>query len=535
MRAMLQRSWAFVLTHRRGLVGAGLAGAVLLGVLVWPEVADARVGGGQSYGRGRGGGGGLGGGGGGGGEVDLVFLLLHLCIRYPAIGVPLTLAVGGFLVARAVWYRGDDHRVHRTRGRLPGHGPGAGAAGLGASDLGERVGGRPRPVPGLERLRQDDPGFSLPVLYDYVVLVHRRAHEAIGNQAWAALAPFVAEAAREKLLAAHADVEQVTEVVVGGVSLTKVERRAEHDHLYVQLESTRTERLAGGSSRRVQVREQWTLRRAHGVASQGPESVERLGCPSCGASIEVTPMGACRNCDTPITAGQLTWQAVFVAVQSRVRAVVPEVGWTDGGNESSVLVPIVHDPNLAAGLRGLQGRHPEFDPAAFGKRVELVYHSLQEAWSQAEWDQARPFVTDRMYQTLRFWVERYARHGLRNRLEDVQINRVRMVKVELDAWYEAITVRLWGSMKDAIVQVSDGKVIGGNPRVARKFSEYWTFLRAAGGEAGTRGDAPGCPSCGAPLDRVNQAGICNYCGSKITTGQFDWVLARIEQPEAYRG
>ncbi len=29
------------------------------------------------------------------------------------------------------------------------------------------------------------------------------------------------------------------------------------------------------------------------------------------------------------------------------------------------------------------------------------------------------------------------------------------------------------------------------------------------------------------------AGICDYCGAKITSGDFDWVLSRIEQDEAY--
>jgi hypothetical protein len=44
-----------------------------------------------------------------------------------------------------------------------------------------------------------------------------------------------------------------------------------------------------------------------------------------------------------------------------------------------------------------------------------------------------------------------------------------------------------------------------------------------------------CPSCGAPLDNVNAAGICGYCDGKITSGRFDWVLSRIEQAEAYQG
>jgi hypothetical protein len=31
------------------------------------------------------------------------------------------------------------------------------------------------------------------------------------------------------------------------------------------------------------------------------------------------------------------------------------------------------------------------------------------------------------------------------------------------------------------------------------------------------------------------AGDCRYCRAKVTTGEFDWMLSRIEQDEAYRG
>jgi hypothetical protein len=43
-----------------------------------------------------------------------------------------------------------------------------------------------------------------------------------------------------------------------------------------------------------------------------------------------------------------------------------------------------------------------------------------------------------------------------------------------------------------------------------------------------------CPNCGAPLN-VTMVGDCAYCKVKVTTGQFDWVLSRIEQDEVYRG
>ncbi|MCC7539401.1 MAG: hypothetical protein IT379_24465, partial [Deltaproteobacteria bacterium] len=43
-----------------------------------------------------------------------------------------------------------------------------------------------------------------------------------------------------------------------------------------------------------------------------------------------------------------------------------------------------------------------------------------------------------------------------------------------------------------------------------------------------------CPSCGAPL-KINMAGACEFCSARVTTGEFDWVLSRIEQDETYRG
>ena len=245
-------------------------------------------------------------------------------------------------------------------------------------------------------------------------------------------------------------------------------------------------------------------------------------------------MGACSICGTPIAAGQLSWQVVSVELTERKPATVQRVSRSTGGEEGSWRVRIPVDPGLGAAMALLRARHSGFDEAAFGKRAALVYGRLQNAWSEGRWDEARPFVTDRMFQTLRFYVEGYERAKLKNRLEDVRLDRLEIVKVEVDKWFDAITVRLWGAMKDSVVD-SSGKVVGGNANVARKFSELWTFLRSADSTGDTKGDALVCPSCGAPLDRVSQAGICGYCDSKITSGRFDWVLARIEQPETWGG
>ena len=75
-------------------------------------------------------------------------------------------------------------------------------------------------------------------------------------------------------------------------------------------------------------------------------------------------------------------------------------------------------------------------------------------------------------------------------------------------------------------------MVSGSPKTERYFSEYWTFVRRAGLTSKDR-DATRCPNCGGPLDRVTQVGDCQYCNTRITRGDFDWILSRIEQDEAY--
>jgi hypothetical protein len=244
--------------------------------------------------------------------------------------------------------------------------------------------------------------------------------------------------------------------------------------------------------------------------------------------VEVTVLGACTNCGTGITKGQLQWQLTYFEERARTEVTGPQLALGPGGDEPAVRLPVVLSPTLASDLKALD----DFDQAVFQARVKTTFLELQSAWTEGRWQRARPFVTDRMFQTLRFWMEQYATSGLRNVLEEVSLVESRLVEAQADRWFQAVTVRIVGRMKDSTVDAK-GKVVSGNAKVARRFAEYWTFVRSVE-RAPTQGDALQCPSCGAPLDRVDETGVCGYCSSKITSGRFDWVLSRIEQPQAYR-
>lgn len=94
--------------------------------------------------------------------------------------------------------------------------------------------------------------------------------------------------------------------------------------------------------------------------------------------------------------------------------------------------------------------------------------------------------------------------------------------------------RIYASMKDWYKDKT-GKVIGGDPNRVRRFSEYWTLIRRVEAAGRVSNDPAKCPSCGAPLDKINRAGVCEYCGGKVISGAFDWVLAIITQDEEYTG
>jgi hypothetical protein len=132
-----------------------------------------------------------------------------------------------------------------------------------------------------------------------------------------------------------------------------------------------------------------------------------------------------------------------------------------------------------------------------------------------------------------FWIDNYRRLNVSNRLDNLLISETELVKVEIDRFYESVTFRIFASCMDYVIDKS-GKTIAGSSSRSRSYSEYWTFIRRTGLEKDNF-DISICPKCGAPADKMGQGGVCEYCGSKISTGEFSWVLANITQDEVYAG
>jgi len=448
-------------------------------------------------------------------------------IHYPQVGIPLViLLIAGFLMSNA-----------------------AGASSWGDSSS---LGGWqsveiPRTPTGttilkdLKRLKEEDPNFSLPLFRDFAILLYTRGAIARGTGQTEEVSPYIEAKVLQiwrGMVRGAARLEGLDNVIVGNLQIERIEGfGAAHRTIRVLFETNLTERTSTGEKTWYEktwyMRERWTFQRKSGILSKEPERMKSLGCPACGATGELQSGTRCTFCDTIIEAGEHHWSVRDAQVIDRRPWEPPEIS-SGSGEEIGTNHPTIYDPRLESEKRALQTRYPGFEINEFMARARSLFLALQEAWTSGQWEKARAYETDCLFNSHRYWIENYTRAGLRNHVEAVKIKQIHLVKIEPDAFYEAITIRIFASALDYTMD-SQGRQRDGSKDQPRSFSEYWTFIRTAGGNVDkTRGDADGCPSCGAPI-KVSAAGVCEYCDSLVTTGSFDWVLSSIEQDEVYSG
>jgi predicted lipid-binding transport protein (Tim44 family) len=136
----------------------------------------------------------------------------------------------------------------------------------------------------------------------------------------------------------------------------------------------------------------------------------------------------------------------------------------------------------------------------------MIFDELQAAWSSMKWERARPHETDNIFQMHQYWIEAYRRQGLRNAVDQCAITAMQPVKIQEDAFYQSITLRIWAQGYDYTVD-SNGQVVSGSNRKLRQWSEYWTFIRNRNVKQGPSQTTLNCPNWG-PSEQT-QPGFVN--------------------------
>ncbi|WP_394844504.1 Tim44-like domain-containing protein [Pendulispora brunnea] len=514
---------------RRILLISGIAFGVLLCVAA---VAFARPGGGQSYSggsrsRSSGGGGGSSSGGGDGGF--LIELLVWLVFRHPGIGIPVVLIVAAIFVGRSMlgskvqeWSTAATPQSVTRVQRVETPPPQA---------------ARAVPRSALDALRAIDPEFSVVLFEDFVYLLYAEIQRArAGAGRLASITAFLSPQLAQNLQAGASGASALADVrgiVIGAMRLTGFSGtsniHAATVSVELEFEVNYVEVNQQGGEQRFYVTDRMGLSRARTAQSRPPARARTLDCPNCGAPLENMRGTQCAFCQQDVGGGRFDWNVGYLSTMTKERR-GPLL--TGDVQETGTNEPTLVDPQAVPRIHAFEQRDPAFNWDAFTNRAAHIFGALQGAWSGREPARIRPYVSDNLFQSMVYWIDLYVQARCRNMNDNARILRIDLANVLSDKVYDAITVRIFATGADYTIS-DDGKVLSGSRSRERTYSEYWTFIRGSQRQGPARTDAA-CPNCGAPLD-ISMVGNCQFCRAKVTAGEFDWVLSRIEQDESYTG
>ena len=464
----------------------------------------ARPGGGHSY---------SGGGGGGGGGEGLIYLLFY--VLPPEISIPLIL---GIFIFRFV----VERRKNKRSGTVSSSPP-----------ISARIKTANRADIELHDLKNQDPNFSEVLFLDFAASIYNKYYSFFGKTEFKNLTPFLSKT--EIANSASAKIKQdIREIVIGSINVKEVRDTGNYINIITEIRANYT-LFKNNKKSRLAVVELWNFSRKKNVLSLEPDAMRRLTCPSCGGSTDFTDSGVCAHCGNQVQAGEQQWFVQLRRIQSS--QIFNTSGLAHYAPETGTSLPTVYQSGLQVSSQQFATRvnidWNNWQNNFTNEIVPSYFFKIYNAWSENKLDKARNLLSDRVYDSFMFWINAYEKEGMANKLEKVNISDIRVAKVESDKFYDTVTVRIFASALD-FVQNKNGKVIGGSQRRPRKFSEYWTFIRRSGVKQDSF-DFNKCPSCGAPATGIGQAGVCEYCKSKISSGDFSWVLAIITQDEEYTG
>jgi len=227
--------------------------------------------------------------------------------------------------------------------------------------------------------------------------------------------------------------------------------------------------------------------------------------------------------------------AITLLVIFGVIAVIVMIAKKRGGDRAGVMV----DSSTAAeGLAALRGQDAGFDDAAFAERAKGVMAKVNEAWVNGNMGPARRFISDGVYVRFQTQLALLKAQGLRNAMADWSVVGCELLAAESDAKWDTVHVKMVGQARDADVPANLPTAqaidkVKRSPLV--RYEEVWSFLRKRGQKSknGVPALEGRCPNCGADLP-VSDVVRCEFCKAVVNSGEHDWVLAEITQPEEWR-
>ncbi len=448
--------------------------------------------------------------------LNLAQALIELTIEHPKVGIPIDLGLIGIAVLITRSRSKTSNRSTLSMGSLKS----PDRALVRSSTLSSQI----------QQVRKLDPGFSIVLLEDFLNLLFHQFHTHANSKNPSALQHYFAPDLLGQVPNQTAPTQPLTptqastpttadEIIIGAMVIERITAHSSKGYeAAVSFEANYRQ-----NGQELYVVEKWNLFRSPGAKTKPPKNIRQLSCPACGASGECDERGACKSCQQVNRNGEFDWLVTRISHSETAKP--PAI---DGGDvEVGTNLPSLVDPDF-------EKNSTLVDLNSVIVKINQIFLQLQEAWSSQKWQKARPFETDALFESHLYWINNYKKQNLRNVIEQITVEKFKPVKVTVDLHYQSVTVRVYARMLDYTINQSTKNIVSGNATKVRQFSEYWTLIRSNHFKPPVKESATCCPACGAELN-ISMAGTCTYCQSRIVSGEFDWVLSKIEQDEVYVG
>jgi hypothetical protein len=240
-----------------------------------------------------------------------------------------------------------------------------------------------------------------------------------------------------------------------------------------------------------------------------------------------TTAGSSRGCSSGAWIGGLIFLALVIGFVIFIAT-----------RKSKERAKITVDEGLKArGIAALRSRDAGFDPAAFAERTRATMAKVNEAWLGGDMGPARRLISDGVYIRFQAQLGLIKLDGLRNAMADWKVVSAEILSAEADDLWDTVQVKVVGEARDADVPLNlDAAAAERKVRSAplTQYHEVWSFVRRRGQQSkqGVPALEGRCPGCGADMP-ISDAVRCEYCNAIVNSGEHDWVLAEITQPEEW--
>ena len=481
---------------------------LLWGCLLVPTDAWGRAGGGGSYSSGGGGGGGgggySGGGGSGGGGADLILLLIELCIRYPKVGIPVTIMC---VVGYAIYYSKYGNKSPAS----------SIASALSGRVHNGRVNAEEH-ARWVKEIQESDAAFDQAVFRKDFEHAFVEIQQAWQNQDMASVQHFVTDGIFEKFAVQFRAQqlqnyrEKLEKIRVRKMQIAEWRSAGMFEVLTVEVAASMADYRVGpetgewiSGSRKVEsFVEYWSfIRRRNLQSADRRGSLLNGDCPNCGSTIELNQFSRCTACDAVLRSGTYDWVLSEITQASEWRS-----------HKSQPLV-------LAEQYR--KNHDPEFSLQHLEDRAAVIFYRKVAAELAGSIDPLRKMATEDFCDTLRPELT-----GVNRDLDiDCAVGSVECLGLlaETERHYAVVEVR-WNSRS---AKMGEDRKLSKRGGLRMDFS--WLVLMR--GAAVSRNIETGlesthCAACGAPESDLD-SDACEYCGEVMNTGLHDWVLVEFHR------